>query len=566
MQKRAPTLGNILVIILFVLSCFGLLMFLWESFGGPLPLKPKGYRMTVAFPRVLALAEQSNVRISGVDVGHVISVKKGSEGRTVATIEINSKYAPIRANMHAIIRQKTLLGETYIQLIPEAGGNTGPYLADNGRLANSQVEPSVTLDDILQTFDPKTRADFKIWQQAVAEGIDGKGEQINADFARLEPFAEHANKLVTVLASQEGAVRALIKNTGVVFNALASRDHQLEGLIVNGEHTFKAASEASQAFASAFRLLPGFERSSRKAFKELDRFAEDANPFLEEFRTPERKLAGLLGAAKPFVPQFDKFLTSLGPLTKAAKKGLPDLGKSLALTEPVLENLRPVLHNLDPFLQYAGTYVREVQAFFANLVSATGYQAANGDYPELPGGGAQGPKQHLLTALAVLNPESLSVYASKLGTNRSNAYPLPGNYANLGSGLPTFSSANCANEAPSLNGPPGNGIAERVILKLLKLHVANRPEKLEGFDPATNVPAEQIEPIGKGPTGKPQTEAEAKAETQKQTEAEIKEEEEAAAKEPGNENRVPAPVCKQQGANSFNGKLSQFPHVVYEGK
>ena len=52
MQKRAPTLGNMLVIILFVLSCFGLLLFLWESFGGPLPLKPKGYRMTVSFPAV----------------------------------------------------------------------------------------------------------------------------------------------------------------------------------------------------------------------------------------------------------------------------------------------------------------------------------------------------------------------------------------------------------------------------------------------------------------------------------------------------------------------------------
>ncbi len=44
MQKRAPTLANILVIVLFALSCFGLLLFLWESFGGPVPLKPKGYR------------------------------------------------------------------------------------------------------------------------------------------------------------------------------------------------------------------------------------------------------------------------------------------------------------------------------------------------------------------------------------------------------------------------------------------------------------------------------------------------------------------------------------------
>ncbi|MCW3034113.1 MAG: phospholipid/cholesterol/gamma-HCH transport system substrate-binding protein [Solirubrobacteraceae bacterium] len=527
MQKRAPTLGNILVIILFTLSCFGLLMFLWGSFGGPLPLKPKGYRMTVAFPRVLALAEESNVRISGVDVGHVISVKKGEEGRTIATIEVSSKYAPIRANMHAIIRQKTLLGETYVQLIPQA--NSGPYLADNGRLSNSQVEPSVTLDDILKTFDPKTRADFKIWQQALAEGINGKGEQINAAFARLEPFAEHANKLVGILATQEGAVRALVKNTGVVFNALASRDHQLEGLIVNGEHTFKAASEASQAFAAAFRALPGFERNSRKALKELDLFATDASPFLEEFRTPERKLSALLSAAKPFAPQFDKFLTSLGPLTKAARTGLPALGKSLKLTEPVLENLRPVLHNLDPFLQYTGIYVREVQAFFGNLTSASAFQSSNGDLPE-----SVSAKQHLLSTLATLNPESLAVYPGKVGTNRPNAYPLAGTYNAIPTGLPVFSTTGCSNEAPSVNGPPNETVSESLILKLIHFKVANRPETFSGFKA----------------TGNPTTEKElAEAEGV-----------------PAGANQVPAPACTQQGPNSFNGKLSQFPHVVFEGK
>src|SRR5258705_3201539 len=130
MQKSAPTLGNILVIILFVLSCFGLLMFLWESFGGPLPLKPKGYRFTIAFPRTLALAEQSDVRISGVNVGHVVALKLGKDGRTHATVELSRKYAPIRADMHAILRQKTLLGETFVQLNP--AGNAGPYLKDEG--------------------------------------------------------------------------------------------------------------------------------------------------------------------------------------------------------------------------------------------------------------------------------------------------------------------------------------------------------------------------------------------------------------------------------------------------
>ena len=301
MQKRAPTLGNILVIVLFALSCFGLLLYLWESFGGPVPLKPKNYQFTIAFPRSLALAEQSDVRISGVDVGHVVALKLGKEGRTVATLELSSQYAPIRADMHAILRQKTLLGETYVQLIPET--QSGPYLPDGGRLAQSQVQPSVTLDDILSALDPKTRKDFGVWMQSVAEGITGRGEQINSDFAELQPFSEHANQLVSILASQEGAVTAVIRNTGEVFDALAGRDRQFEGLIVNGQRTFHAAAEESQAFADAWKVLPAFEHNGTVALQEFDKFSKIANPFLDEFRPTERALSSLLEAAKPFAPR-----------------------------------------------------------------------------------------------------------------------------------------------------------------------------------------------------------------------------------------------------------------------
>jgi virulence factor Mce-like protein len=503
MQKRAPTLGNIFVIILFVLSCFGLLMFLWESFGGPLPLKPKGYRMTVAFPRTLALAEQSDVRISGVNIGHVISLHLGSDGRTHAELEIAGRYAPIRANMHAILRQKTLLGETYVQLIPE--GQTGPYLGDGKELAVSQVERSVTLDDILSAFDPKTRKDFQIWQKAVSEGINGKGEAINSDFAKLEPFAEHTNKLLAVLNSQEGAVRALVHNTGEVFNALAGRDHQLEGLIVHGEQTFHAAAESSQAFAAAIRALPAFERNTRTSFKALDRFSNVATPFLDEFKPAERQLSALLKAAKPFAPEFDKFLTSLGPLTKAAKTGLPDIKTTLDLTTPVLDNARPVFHNLDPFLQYTGEYVPEIQAFFANLTAASQASEKNSNIEE----GQKGPKQHFLTAMQVLSPESLTTYKSQIGTSRTNPYQLPGAYKSLVSGLPVFSSSNCASSAPSVSGPANETVSEEVINQIIEFKVANKP---------------------------------------------------------GNSNEVGAPSCNQQGSSSFNGQSSQFPHVVYGGK
>ena len=378
MQKRAPTLGNIFVIVLFVLSCFGLLLFLWESFGGPLPLKPKGYRMVVAFPRALALAEQSDVRISGVDVGHVVSLKLGKEGRTDATLEIESQYAPLRSNMHAILRQKTLLGETYVQLIPE--GNDAPFLPDGGKLAR---QPGRTVGDArrhpLRARTRRRAAPSRNGSSRWRRGSTGRGNRSTPTSPSSNRSSNSANKLVSVLASQEGAVTALVHNTGVVFNALAGRDHELEELIVNSEHTFHAAAEGSQAFAQAFRELPAFEHNSTVALKELDKFADDTNPFLDEFRPAERQLAQLSKQTKTLRAAVQPFLTALGPLTKAAKLGLPDVAKELGLTVPLLENTSPVLHNFDPFLQYVGEYVPELQSLFANVTAASEAHDTNAD-------------------------------------------------------------------------------------------------------------------------------------------------------------------------------------------
>ena len=142
MQKRAPTLANILVIVLFALSCFGLLLFLWDSFGGPVPLKPKGYRFTVELSRTLALAEQSDVRISGVDVGHVVGLATHANGTTDVTVEMDHQYAPISSADRMVLRQKTLLGETYIELLPP--GTPGPGGTEEGQGQPPGVEGSRT--------------------------------------------------------------------------------------------------------------------------------------------------------------------------------------------------------------------------------------------------------------------------------------------------------------------------------------------------------------------------------------------------------------------------------------
>ncbi len=518
MQKRAPTLANILVIVLFALSCFGLLLFLWESFGGPVPLKSKGYRFEVNLSRSLSLAEQSDVRISGVSVGHVIGFSTDAAGLNHVTVEMDHEHAPIPSNERMILRQKTLLGETYVELLPQAHP-TRP-LPDGGTLPAKQVEPAVTLDDILAALEPRVRSAFKAWQQSFAAAYNGRGEQINSDFAELEPFVEQANKLVTVLASQEGPLTATIHNTGVVFDALTERDHQLRGLIENGERSFHALAQSSQQWADAWRNFPAFERGGQNTLRELDSLAAAAVPALDEARAWERELTPLLETTKKFTPGFNSLLTGIGPFAAASKRGLPYVKPGLQGTVPLLENVPPVLRNIDPLLQFAGDYIPEVQSFFANLTAATQAHDKNADFGEF------GPLQHYLRGLVSVGPESLAAYTHRIGVNRANPYFQTGGLSLLGSGgLQSFSTANCANSAPMTEGPPSSAIEEGTMVALIEHHVVNG----------------QLEE-SKGPHGEV-----------------IKK----VVKEPANTaNEVPAPACLQQGPFTWEGATSQFPHVT----
>ena len=192
MQKQAPSIGRIFVMVAFALSCVAILLYLWITFGGSVPLKPKGYRVKVNFPEAVTLAEQADVRISGVNVGKVISkkvvVQNGQvKPLTAVTLEIQSKYAPIPTNTRAILRQKTLLGETYVELTP--GSPRSAFLKDDGRLANAQVEPTVELDEIFQAFDPGTRQAFHIWQQELATTITNRGQDFSDALGNLPAFA-----------------------------------------------------------------------------------------------------------------------------------------------------------------------------------------------------------------------------------------------------------------------------------------------------------------------------------------------------------------------------------------
>src|SRR3954454_16507849 len=186
MQKQAPTIGRLLVMVGFALSCFGLLLFLWLAFGGPIPLSPKGYRFQTSFGEATQLAKEADVRISGVSVGKVKDITTTADGRSETIIELKNQYAPIPKDTKATLRQKTLLGETYVELTP--GNPKDGMLAEDAKLPASQVSPTVELDEIFRAFDPKTREAFQTWMQQQALALGGRGKDLNSAIGNLAPF------------------------------------------------------------------------------------------------------------------------------------------------------------------------------------------------------------------------------------------------------------------------------------------------------------------------------------------------------------------------------------------
>jgi phospholipid/cholesterol/gamma-HCH transport system substrate-binding protein len=443
MRTRGPTLGQIAVAVAFAFSCFGLLLFLWTTFGGPIPLKPEGYRVQVPFDEATQLAVESDVRISNVSVGKVKSIDLANSGPnrdlSVATIEIDSRYAPIPANTRAMLRQKTLLGETYVELTQ--GDRDGPKLAEGGTLPRAQVQPSVQLDEIFRTFDARTRAAFQTWMQQLAIATAGRGADLSAAIANLEPFAEDANRLLRVLDTQQGAVQQFVRNTGEVFGALSERQGQLQGLIRNSGVVFRTTAVRNRDLEATFRALPTFLTESRLTLNRLESFSRNADPLIDQLHPAARALSADLKPIAKVAPDFRGFFTGLRKTAKRSVTGLPALQKLLNTDlPPLLNQLVPFTRQLNPMIAIIGRYQRDVTGLLGNATVATNAQIST----------EAGNLSHYIRSSAPLYPEGLAMFGPtaasqhRLAYSRSNPYPAPNSALDVISGLLTFDTRPCA--------------------------------------------------------------------------------------------------------------------------
>jgi phospholipid/cholesterol/gamma-HCH transport system substrate-binding protein len=450
MQKQAPSIGRILVAIGFALSCFGLILFLWIAFGGPIPLAPESYRVTAYFPEASQLAKESEVRIGGVSVGKVKNIeladpefRVNGKDTTAAEIEIEPEFAPISEDARAILRQKTLLGETFVELtsgtepgreeapvslgaaanVTDAQAEESESIPEGGSLGVGQTQEATQIDEIFNALDQETRESFQRWQANAAIAIQDRGLDFNDALGNLGPFLVDASDVVDILRRQRAALKGVVRDTGATFEALTANNEALAGTIVGSRNTFEALADEERALAESFQILPTFERESRLTFERLDRFRQNAHPLVRELIPVARDLSPTLRDVRRLSPNLRNLFVELEDLVRVSRRGLPALRDTLDGLAPVLDRLDPFLANLNPVLRYLTFNKRSVTDF----LGAPGFAHAGhvGMGPDDPA------PRHVLRIVSHLSTESLSIWPRRLATNRGNSYLQPGALSNI---------------------------------------------------------------------------------------------------------------------------------------
>jgi virulence factor Mce-like protein len=422
MGLKAPKLSLILVAAAFALSCFGFTLFVWKSFGGATPFEAHGYRFHIVFgSEASQMTTNADVRIAGVSVGKVITVKRQGDGADVL-VEMDSEYAPVPRDTRAIVRFKSLLGEAFVALTP--GDRDAPDLRENATLDARNIGKVQQIDEVLGAFDAPTRLAFTQFLRDTAKVLDHRSKDINDALGNLAPTSEAVADLLTTLDRQKGAVQSLVADSTTTLRAISARQEDLRSLIRAGNEVFGATAAESQALTETVRAFPPFLRETRAALSDIDAVVVEAAPILRELRPAVPLLRPALVEGGRLAPVLRRTFDLLDPVITEAGRGLPALDSILKATHPALKVLYVAGRELIPVADYLRRYRTDVVASIAKVAAAVNFPVTTSD----------GGIQRILRSMFIITDETPTNRSERLGSNRHNAYPLPGELARVGNG------------------------------------------------------------------------------------------------------------------------------------
>jgi phospholipid/cholesterol/gamma-HCH transport system substrate-binding protein len=266
--------------------------------AGRLPFISSGHTVYAEFSDAAGLQPGNDVRIGGVLVGKVTSVKlDGNQVKVAMKVSGDHK---IGTASHADIKIKTLLGQMYVDLTP-AGAGSVPHNTI------SEADTS-TPTGITQAFQGLGGRAGRINQQQLAHSFDVVAATFKDTPAAVRSSLTGLQRLSTTIASRNTELTALLAKANGVTTTLASRDVQIAELIHDSNLVLRTVSQQravihnllinTSALAKQLEgLVADNERVIGPALSELD-------GTLSILRANQQNLDETLHLAAPFIRDF----------------------------------------------------------------------------------------------------------------------------------------------------------------------------------------------------------------------------------------------------------------------
>jgi phospholipid/cholesterol/gamma-HCH transport system substrate-binding protein len=406
MRRHQPRVSNfaggLIGIAVIAIACYVI-------FGGRGPFVSKPFVLKAVFTSQTQLHIPSPVRIAGVDVGQVVSVKRISGDTSAATVTMNigKDGLPIHADATAKIRARIFLeGNFYVDLAP--GSPSARILSSGATLPAANTAGPVQLDRVLASLTSSARSNL----QTLLQGIGGSlnGTPTAAEDASQDPIVRGMTGGQALNKSLQYSVGAF-KGSAIVNQALLGQQPHdlskavegnqqvLQGFARSGDalsslvHTFNATmatlASRQQDLQQTIALLPPLLRRTETADTALDRSFGPTQQFARELLPGVKQLGPTIDAALPWIAQATQLVSPselgglLADLTPAVQNTGATIGPTKSLLSSANQLARCFIHNLIPT---GNTRVQDppnttgLQLYQELFQSAVGLAGASGNF------------------------------------------------------------------------------------------------------------------------------------------------------------------------------------------
>jgi phospholipid/cholesterol/gamma-HCH transport system substrate-binding protein len=308
-----------------------------------------GFRLKAVFPSALNISPKSPVRVAGVPVGVVDSVKReGSTG--VVTMDISKGGLPIHSDATLKIRPRIFLeGNWFVELQP--GTPAAPTLSSGATIPITQTSDPVQLDQVLDALNTDTRANLQTFLIEYGDALTRKPTPaqdaaqnqavrgLNAGQALKQAYLDGPPALKgsaivnqALTGAEQHDLSHLIAGINRFSAALNVHEQQLGELISNFNTFLGAFASQSTSLRTAVAELPGTLENASHAFTNFNAAAPAIRAFSLDLVPGVRQLPSTIAASFPWIAQVKASLapSELGGVASGLREAAPTIAGLIA--------------------------------------------------------------------------------------------------------------------------------------------------------------------------------------------------------------------------------------------